>query len=139
MCDKTAWTLNTTHAYLRSHSDFPWNYGDQPRVCRKRICVHRKFGLRLVSDPLDLSPNPGGDRLKVWRVSRDNQRRLLGVFTDGDRLEECFTSGCVDLEFLRRPHRARGKGFLLRLDSQCWEGGGVGGGEGGRGGAVWGW
>ncbi|XP_076436145.1 uncharacterized protein LOC143275753 [Babylonia areolata] len=118
ICDDSYDEIRTTHGFLRSHAAFPWNYDDLPRLCRKRICAHRKFGLRISSMDLDLSPNGKGDYLKLWSVSESNVRQAVTVARRKESVvEECFTSGCVDVVFRKKPGQNRGRGFVLRLDT----------------------
>ena len=42
----------------------------------------------------------------------------MRVYRRNESVEECFTSGCVDLEFKKMANQNRGRGFVLRLDSE---------------------
>lgn len=119
LCDKGLEEMNLTSAILLSHEDYPWNYETNPLTCQKRLRVHRKYGLRILSNHLDLPPrSKNGDLLRLWDVSENNRRTLRKDFAGNDVLEETFVSGCVDIEFRKGRHSMHGQGFALKLERE---------------------
>lgn len=111
--------MNLTSAILLSHEDYPWNYETHPLTCQKRLRVHRKYGLRILSNHLDLPPrSKNGDLLRLWDVGENNRRTLRKDFAGNDVLEETFLSGCVDIEFRKGRHSMHGQGFALKLERE---------------------
>ncbi|XP_041368985.1 uncharacterized protein LOC121383194 isoform X2 [Gigantopelta aegis] len=115
ICDKRVSTVNVTNGLIISHQYYPWHYDSKKTVCRKRIQIHRKLGLRMSSDDFDLDPDSRKDNVKIFIVSEDGKRRPLKKFMRNQNVNLSFTEGCVDVEFRVDEHSKSGRGFVFKL------------------------